>query len=161
MANAPENMPPDFESALEYLMGVSTPTVNDFKLMAYVEAGGEAFYRGLAAAAPKAEIAELFNKNGSEERAHAHRCKRVVEKLSGESFEVPANEDNPYYVMPEGIEVNAELIEGLIEGENGGDLLYQGWAKTVNDDECAQWLSQNGKEEIRHADRCKEAMSLL
>ena len=161
MANAPENMPPDFESALEYLMGVTAPNTNDFKIMAYVEAGGEAFYRGLAEAAPNAEVAELFNKNASEERAHAHRCKRVVEKLSGEAFDVPPNEDNPYYVMPQGVEVNNELLESLIEAEHGGDVLYQGWAENVGDDECARWLSQNGQEEIRHADRCKQAMALL
>ena len=45
MANEPANMPPDFESALGYIMGVTSPSVDDLKLMAYIEAGGEA--RGL------------------------------------------------------------------------------------------------------------------
>lgn len=161
MANQPANLPPDFESALEYLMGVTQPTVDDFKLMAYVEAGGEAFYAGLAKAAPKPEIAELLMRNGREERAHAHRCKRVVEKLSGESFDVPGPDDNPYYVMPEGVTIDAELLNGLVEGEDAGDRLYQGWAAAMDDAECADWLSQNGREEIRHGERCREALALL
>ena len=161
MSNEPQNMPADFESALGYLMGVTEPTINDLKLMAYVEAGGEAFYIGLVNASPKQEIADLLAKNGREERAHAHRCKRVIEKLSGESFTVPEPADNPYYVIPEGIAVDAEMLNGLIEGELGGDALYQGWAATMQDSECADLLSQNGKEEIRHGDRCKQALALL
>ena len=161
MSNEPQNMPADFESALGYLMGVTEPTINDLKLMAYVEAGGEAFYIGLVNASPKQEIADLLAKNGREERAHAHRCKRVIEKLSGESFTVPEPADNPYYVIPEGIAVDAEMLNGLIEGEIGGNALYQGWAATMQDSECADLLSQNGKEEIRHGDRCKQALALL
>lgn len=161
MSNEPQNMPADFESALGYLMGVTKPTINDFKLMAYVEAGGEAFYIGLANASPTPEIAELLTKNGREERAHAHRVKRVIEKLSGDSFEVPTPENNPYYVIPEGLSVDAAMLNDLIEGELGGDALYQGWAATMDDSECAELLSQNGKEEIRHGDRCKQALALL
>ncbi|MGR8920576.1 MAG: ferritin family protein [Gammaproteobacteria bacterium] len=161
MANEPVNMPPDFESALGYIMGVTEPTVDDFKLMAYIEAGGEAFYQGLANAAPSPEIAELLMQNGREERAHAHRCKRVVEKLSGEPFEVPAPDDNPYYVVPEGLTVDAEMLNGLVEGEDAGDVLYQGWAAGMDDAECAKLLRQNGKEEIRHGERCKQALALL
>lgn len=161
MANQPDNMPPDFESALGYIMTVTKPTVDDLKLMAYIEAGGEAFYLGLANAASKPEIAELLTKNGREERAHAHRCKRVIEKLSGEAFTVPAPEDNPYYVIPEGLVVDAEMLNGLVEGENGGDTLYQGWAAGMDDAECADLLSRNGKEELTHGERCKQALSML
>jgi rubrerythrin len=161
MANQPAHMPPDFESALGYLMGVTAPTVEDFKLMAYVEAGGEAFYLGVAKAAPSVEIGELLNKNGREERAHAHRLKRVIEKLTGEGFEVPGPADNPYYVIPEGLVVDAELLNGLIEGETGGDALYQGWAATLDDAECADLLRQNGKEEGHHGERAREAIGML
>ena len=161
MANEPANMPPDFESALGYIMGVTAPSVDDLKLMAYIEAGGEAFYIGLANAAPSEAIAELLRQNGREERAHAHRVKRVIEKLSGESFTVPEPDDNPYYVIPEGLSVDAEMLNGLVEGENGGDVLYQGWAAGMDDAECAKLLSQNGKEEIRHGERCQEALALL
>jgi len=142
-------------------MGVTAPTVDDFKLMAYIEAGGEAFYIGLANAAPSSEIAELLNKNGREERAHAHRVKRVIEKLSGESFTVPEPDDNPYYVIPEGLTVDAEMLNGLVEAEIGGDALYQGWAGKMDDAECADLLSQNGKEETSHSDRCKQALTLI
>lgn len=161
MANKPENMPPDFESALGYIMGVTKPTIDDLKLMAYIEAGGEAFYLGLVEAAPNKEVAELLGKNGREERAHAHRVKRVIEKLSGESFTVPEPADNPYYVIPEGMAVDAEMLNGLIEGENGGDALYQGWAAGMDDAECADLLSQNGKEEVRHGERCQQALALI
>ncbi len=161
MGNRPQNMPLDFATALEYIMGVTAPSVDDLKLMAYVEAGGEAFYQGVANGAPNAEIAELLNKNGREERAHAHRCKRVIEKLSGESFEVPVPAENPYYVVPEGMTVDAEMLNGLIEAEIGGDALYQGWAATMDDSECADLLAQNGKEEIHHSERCREALGLL
>lgn len=161
MSNEPQNLPADFDSALAYLAGVTKPTINDFKIMAYVEAGGEAFYIGLANASPAQEVADLLMKNGREERAHAHRLKRVVEKLSGESFDVPKPEDNPYYVIPEGLAVDAEMLNGLIEAEVGGDALYQGWAAGMDDSECADLLSQNGKEEIRHGERCKQALALL
>ncbi len=161
MSNKPANMPADFESALGYLMSVSTPTVDDFKLMAYVEAGGEAFYAGLANGAPNPQIADLLNANGREERAHAHRVRRVVEKLLGESFDVPEPADNPYYVKPEGVPIDEDFLKFIIEAENGGDALYQGWANSVDDEECAELLRQNGKEEVAHGERAKEMMALL
>ena len=97
MASQPENMPADFEAAFQYLGGVSAPSVNDFKLMAYVETGGEAFYAGIANGTSNQKIKDLLNKNGREERAHAHRG----------------------------------------------------------------WLRQNGKEEINHSERVKEALGYL
>ncbi len=161
MSNQPANMPPDFQSALGYIMGVTAPTVDDFKLMAFVEAGGEAFYAGLASAAPNEQIRDLLNKNGREERAHAHRMKRVVEKLSGETFEVPAPADNPYFVEPEGMSVDEDLLKFLMEAKNGGEALYEGWAKSVDDAECADLLRQNGREEVQHGERAREAIGLL
>jgi rubrerythrin len=161
MTDRPANMPPDFESALGYIMGVSAPTIDDFKLMVYVEAGGEAFYAGLANAAPNQGIKDLLNQNGREERAHAHRVKRVIEKLSGEKFDVPEPADNPYYVEPEGMTVDEDMLKFLIEAEIGGEALYEGWASGVGDAECADLLRQNGKEEIRHGERAREAIGLL
>lgn len=161
MADRPENFPPDFESALNYIMGVTKPTIDDFKLMVYVEAGGEAFYAGLANAAPNEEIKVLLNKNGREERAHAHRVKRVIEKLSGESFDVPEPSDNPYFVEPEGLAVDRDMLTFLVDAEIAGDTLYAGWANCVDDEECAGLLRQNGKEETQHSERAKKAMALL
>lgn len=161
MTNRPANMPPDFDSALGYIMGVTAPTIDDFKLMVYVEAGGEAFYAGLADAAPNQQIKDLLSENGREERAHAHRVKRVVEKLSGESFAVPEPADNPYYVVPEGMTVDEDMLKFLIDAEIGGEALYEGWASGVDDAECAELLRQNGKEEIRHGERAREAIGLL
>ena len=161
MTQRPANMPADFESAVEYIMGVKQPTLDDFKLMVYIEAGGEAFYNGLADAAPNAEIKTLLAKNGREERAHAHRVKRVIEKLSGEAFDVPEAADNPYYAVPEGVVVDRDMLTFLIDAENCGDDLYATWADCVDDDECASLLRQNGKEEVRHGERAKEALALL
>ena len=161
MSNQPAHMPPDFESALGYLMGVRKPSIDDLKLMAYLEAGGEAFYLGLAESAPSAEIKELFVKTGREERAHAHRCKRVIEKLTGESFTVPAPADNPYYVIPEGLVCDEAMINGLIEGEEGGGALYEGWANGIGDADCADLLRQNGQEEISHSERARKALTLI
>ena len=161
MSARPENLPDSFEAALDYIMAVENPTIDDMKLMVFIEAGGEAFYAGLANGAPNEEVASLLNKNGREERAHAHRVKRVIEKLSGESFDVPEPAQNPYFVEPEGIPVDAELLNSLIAGEECGDDMYAKWAKSMSDEECAGLFSQNGKEEIRHANRVKEALALL
>ncbi|MFT4581641.1 MAG: rubrerythrin [Gammaproteobacteria bacterium] len=161
MPSQPENMPADFEAAFQYLSGVSAPTINDFKLMAYVETGGEAFYAGIANGAPNQQIKDLLNKNGREERAHAHRLKKVIEKLSGDTFTVPSPAENPYYIQPEGIVVDKDFLTFLIEAEVSGDNLYETWASSVSDEECAGWLRQNGKEEINHSERAKEAMGYL
>lgn len=161
MSSKPDNMPADFESALGYLMAVTAPTVDDFKLMAWVEAGGEAFYAGLADGAPSPKIADLLNKNGREERAHAYRLKTVIEKLSGDSFDVPGPDENPYFVKPEGVAIDKDFLNFIIKAEVGGDALYQGWADTIDDDECAGLLRQNGKEETQHSERAKEMMALL
>jgi rubrerythrin len=161
MFDRPENMPADFETALNYLMAVTAPTINDFKLMTFVETGGEAFYAGLAKGAPNEKIKDLLNQNGREERAHAHRLKRVIEKMTGDSFAVPAPADNPYYVEPQGILVDKDFLNYLIEAENTGDSVYEIWASAVDDEECAAWLRQNGKEEVRHGERAKEAIGYL
>ncbi|MFT4560279.1 MAG: rubrerythrin [Gammaproteobacteria bacterium] len=161
MASQPENMPADFEAAFQYLGGVSAPSVNDFKLMAYVETGGEAFYAGIANGTSNQKIKDLLNKNGREERAHAHRLKKVIEKLSGDTFTVPSPAENPYYVQPEGIVVDKDFLNFLIEAEVSGDNLYETWASSVSDEECAGWLRQNGKEEINHSERVKEALGYL
>jgi rubrerythrin len=161
MSNKPDNMPADFESALGYIMSVTAPTIDDFKLMAWVELGGEAFYEGIANGCPNQDMKDLMNRTGREERAHAHRLKRVIEKLSGEAFEVPGADENPYHVVPEGIVVDADFLNFLMDAEYGGDGLYQGWAKTVEDTECADLLLQNGKEETNHGNRAKEMLALL
>ena len=161
MADRPDNMPADFETALNYIMAVKTPTIDDFKLMAFVETGGEAFYAGLANAAPNEQIKDLLNKNGREERAHAHRLKKVIEKLTGNSFTLPTPAENPYYVEPQGISVDKDFLNYLVDAEQAGDTLYEDWANSVDDTQCAGWLRQNGKEEIQHAERAKEAIGYL
>ncbi len=161
MSTLPANAPDSFESALERLGRVSEPGLDDFKLMVYLEAGGQGFYAGLAEGAPSDAIKALFEKTGREELAHAHRVSRVIEKLSGETFGVPEPADNPYYAPPVGIAITAELLATIAEGEFGGEALYEGWAASVDDDEAAKLLRQNGKEERMHGERAKEIIGML
>lgn len=161
MSTLPADMPDTFESALEHLASVAVPTMDDFKLMVYLEAGGQGFYAGLAEGAPNDDIKALFEKSGREELAHAHRVSRVIEKLSGETFGVPEPADNPYYAPPQGLAVTAELLATIAQGEFGGETLYEGWAASVDDEEAAKLLRQNGKEERMHGERAEEIIGLL
>lgn len=161
MSTLPANAPDSFESALERLASVATPDLDDFKLMVYLEAGGQGFYAGLADSAPSDAIKELLEKSGREELAHAHRVSRVIEKLSGEAFGVPEPADNPYHAPPQGLAITADLLKTIAEGEYGGEALYEGWAASLDDDEAAKLLRQNGKEERMHGERAEEIIGLL
>ncbi len=161
MSTLPANAPDSFESALEYLGSITTPSLDDFKLMVYLEAGGQSFYAGLADSAPNDAIKALFEKSGREELAHAHRVSQVIEKLTGETFGVPEPTDNPFYDPPQGLAITSELLETIAEGEFGGEALYEGWAASVDDDEAAKLLRQNGKEERMHGERAKEIIGML
>lgn len=161
MSTLPANAPDTFEAALERLGSITTPSVDDFKLMVYLEAGGQGFYAGLADSAPSDVIKEFLEKSGREELAHAHRVSRVIEKLSGAPFAVPEPADNPYYAPPQGLEITVDLLKTIAEGEYGGEALYEGWAASVDDEEAAKLLRQNGKEERMHGERAEEIIGLL
>lgn len=161
MNKMPENMPADAEAAFAHFATVTTPSIDDFKLMVLLEASGLGLYAGLANAAPNDEIKDLLNRSGREELAHAHRVRRVIEKLSGEVFEVPEPADNPYYAEPDGSMLNAEFLEMLAQGEFGGEQMYEGWAAGVDDQEAAELLRQNGKEERMHGERARQIVGML
>ncbi len=154
-------MPQTPEAASAHLFSVTNPTLADLKLMVMLEAAGQGFYDGLAAAAPSDAVKELLARNGQEELAHAHRVSRVIGLVHGEEFAVPAPAENPFYLVPQGLALNAGLLGMIIHGEDSGEALYENWAKSLDNDEAARLLRQNGKEETRHAERARQAMALL
>ena len=156
-----ENLPATAEEAFMKIGSTATPTVDDFKLMIYLEASGQGYYGALAEAAPTDEIRELLNSNGREEMAHATRLQRVIKKMTGEDFAIPEPADNPYYDPPANVELTREMLETIAQGEFGGDALYGAWADSLDDEECAKWLRQNGKEETRHGERAMKVADLL
>ena len=161
MTNMPKNMPADGDAAFAYIGSVETPAIDDFKLMMFLEASGQGFYQALAEAAPNDEARDLLARSGREEMAHAHRLQKVIEILSGEHFPVPEPQDNPYFAVPEGIEITKELLETIAVGEFGGKDLYDGWAATLDNDEAARLLRQNGKEEHIHGERAQQVQALI
>jgi hypothetical protein len=64
-------------------------------------------------------------------------------------------------MMPEGLVLSKEMLDGITQGEIGGEALYEGWAAGIGNDEAARLLRQNGKEERGHGDRAQEAKKLL
>lgn len=161
MSGLPEHLPKTQEEAFAHLGKTPVPTVDEFKLMVYLEASGQGFYSALAEVAPNAEIKELLEANGREEMAHATRLVRVIKTMTGEDFAIPAPGENPYYSKPEGVAVTAELLGTIAEGEYGGEALYDAWASTLDDEASAKLLRQNGVEETRHGDRATQAIELL
>ena len=161
MVELSNDMPKTATEASAYIFSVKQPTLTDFKVMVLLEAAGQGFYEGLAAAAPNEAIRALLAKSGQEEMGHAHRVSRVIKQVFAQDFPVPEPADNPYYIRPEGLVVSAEMLNGITQGEIGGEALYEGWANGIGDAEAARLLRQNGKEEGRHGERAQEAIALL
>ena len=57
--------------------------------------------------------------------------------------------------------VTTELLRGLIQGELGGDKLYQTYAANEPNEEVRALLLQNGREESRHGERVEQVIALL
>jgi rubrerythrin len=161
MGDFPKDLPPDFDAAFAHLASVEKPSIDDFKIMIYLEASGKAGYGGLAQSAPNDEVRSLFEQNGAEEMGHAHRVRRVIQLLSGEDFQIPSDDENPYVTPPQPMKVTKELCAGIAEGEFGGEGLYEAWAKTVDNETAAELLRLNGKEERIHGERAQKAATLL
>ncbi len=160
MSQLPASAPEKSGDAFAHINAVVSPTIDDLKMMVFLEASGLAGYYEIAESAPNDEIRQLLQANGREELAHAHRCSKVIKILSGEDFDPPKDEDNRY-VAPSGRTVDRELLDFLVMAETGGNMLYQTWADNIGNEAAAELLRQNGKEEIQHGDRARRAAELL
>lgn len=161
MSLLPAGMPQTSEAAFAYIGTIDRPSVDDLKLMVCLEASGLSFYKALAAGAPSKAIGDLLAANGREEMAHARRLQKAIEILSGETFDIPAPDANPYDTAPATLPVDEALLDNMAKGEFGGELMYEGWAAKIGNDEVAKLLRQNGKEERRHGERAQQAKALL
>ncbi len=161
MSNLPADLPADFSAAFAKLNALSKLEVEDMKLMILLETAGEPLYAGLADGVDPEEAKMLLRQNGREEKAHAHRLKQAIEILTGEPYEIPSLDENPYAKPPAMGEVTAEMLRGLIQAEFGGDSLYQGYADNEENAEVVELLRQNGREETRHGKRVEQVIELL
>ncbi len=161
MSNVPADLPPDFRAALAKLSALPTMGVEDMKLMILLETAGEPLYNALAAGIEPIEAQALLRQNGREETAHAERLKQAIEILTGQPYEIPSLDENPYGKPPALGEVTPALLEALVEAEVGGDALYQGYADHEDNEKVAKLLRQNGREEKRHSKRVKQVIKLL
>jgi rubrerythrin len=160
MSQLPASAPEKVGDAFAHINAVVSPTLDDLKMMVFLEASGLAAYYDLAKSAPNDEVRGLLEANGREEMAHAHRVAKVIKILSGEDFPPPAAEDNRY-VSPLGRPLDRDLLNYLVTAEDNGNTLYQAWAENIGNAEAAELLRQNGKEELRHGERAKQAAQLM
>jgi rubrerythrin len=160
MSQLPANAPEKAAEAFAHINAVVSPTIDDLKLMVFLEASGLAAYYDLARSAPNDEVRSLLEANGREELAHAHRVAKVIKILFGEDFPPPSAEDNRY-VGPIGRPLDRDLLNYLVTAEDNGEVLYNTWAGNIGNAEAAELLRQNGKEELRHGERAKQAAQLL
>ena len=158
--NLPKFMPKSSGEAFKHINAVTAPTIDDLKLMVYLEASGEVGYGDLADSAPNSAVAKLLNANGREEVAHAHRVAKAIRVIYGEVFVVPTVADNPY-AKKSGRRVDRAILEGLVKAENFGKTLYDTWADNTENPEAAALFRQNGIEEAKHGARAEEAIALL
>jgi rubrerythrin len=156
----PKYLPESAGEAFKHINAVTVPTIDDLKLMVYLEASGQVAYGEMADSAPNDAVAKLLNANGREEVAHAHRVAKAIRAISGEDFQVPAPADNPY-ARPSGRKVDRAILEYLVNAENFGKTLYDTWADNTANDEAASLFRQNGIEEARHGARAQKAIGLM
>jgi rubrerythrin len=156
----PKFLPEKAGDAFRHINAVTAPTIDDLKLMVYLEASGQVGYGDLADGAPNEAVAKLLNANGREEVAHAHRVAQAIHAIYGEAFMVPTPAENPYAKKP-GLKVDRAILEGLVKAENFGKTLYDSWADNTANAEAAALFRQNGVEEAKHGARAQEAIGLL
>jgi hypothetical protein len=162
MTALPPGYPHQAFEAFDFLKTRQTLSVDDLKVLAMIECYGEVFYQLLARGVADPEARALLARNGQEERGHAHRMIKAIRLKSGEAFELPTNEDNPFMALaPSEVPANAELLSLLEQGEIDGDLVYQKWADAEPNPEIAQLYRLNGKEETRHCERVMEVKKRL
>ncbi len=162
MVTLPDGYPADAFEAFAFLKTRKRLDIEDLKVLAMIECYGEAFYQIIAAGVGHAEARALLERNGAEERGHAHRVLKAIRLLGGEPFELPAAADNPFMALaPAEVPADAELFALLEQGELDGDLAYQAWADAEPNAEVAELYRLNGREETRHSERVVTARGLL
>lgn len=57
--------------------------------------------------------------------------------------------------------LDLETAELLIRVENSGDVLYNALADRLGNEEAAELLRRNGREETKHAERIQQAIDIL
>ncbi|HEY3700262.1 MAG TPA: ferritin-like domain-containing protein [Spongiibacteraceae bacterium] len=162
MSILPAGYPSNQPEALQLLATRQHLSIDDMKVLAMIEAAGEALYLGLADVVDNAEAKALLARNGHEERGHAHRLLKALALLGVDTFTLPADAQNPF-ITP--IRVNGKLsvkfLEIIEKGEIEGDLQYQAWADAEPNAEVAKLYRQNGGEETRHSERVTRVKQLL
>jgi rubrerythrin len=150
----------DFATAAASLAGLDALDVEGLKLMYRVETAGEEFYERLAAGIDNAEVAELFRRNGKEEKGHARRIGRMLELKLGQPYAPTGHDAEPMAVaVPDPLPL--EMLPYIVQGEIAGDAGYQRWADNEPDPEVAKLLRLNGREETIHSKRVEQALALL
>lgn len=160
MSKLPEGAPASIMEAFGRLNAVTKPTLDDLKIMVFLEASGQASYTELAQSTQNAEVRALLEANAREELGHAHRVSKALKILTGEAFEPPAAADNPYATSM-GLTLSPDLLTMLVHGEDNGAKLYELWAENIGDPAVAELFRQNGKEEALHGQRAAKAAALL
>jgi rubrerythrin len=150
----------DFNALAASLGAIERLGLAELRLMFRLENAGETFYNRLAERLANAAAADLLRKNAREERGHAERLRRAIERKLGGAWTPEPTDLAPLAIaLPE--RVTGELLQGIVQGELQGDAGYQRWADAEPDPEIQRLLRQNGREETVHAQRVKEALTLL
>jgi rubrerythrin len=150
----------DFAVVAASLGSIERLGVTEMRLMFRLENAGEAFYNLLADRLGNAAAAELLRKNAREERGHAERLRRAIERKLGGAWTPGAADLAPFAIALPSL-IDAQLLAGIVQGELQGDAGYQRWADAEPDAEVQKLLRQNGREETVHAGRVKQAIALL
>ena len=163
MYELPQGAPTTLMGAFEHIAKLDSPTIDDLKVMVMIEAAGLKLYEDLAAGTDRDDVHAILLHNGREELAHAHRVSKVIGKLTGSPFPVPAPEENPYLAGPQSDPktVTRDMLLSLAQAESDGDQLYERWASNCDNAEAAALLRQNGREELEHGERLTRAAELL
>jgi rubrerythrin len=163
MMSIPDGYPADSNGAFGVLRSRAKLGPDDLKVLAMIEAAGEAFYFRVAECVQDPRAKELLRQNGREERGHAYRLAKILRLQTGEEWSVPSAEENPFLTSaPAALPaITPEFIASLEQGEADGDRLYQVWADGEANPEIAKLLRLNGREESRHGDRDAEVIRYL
>lgn len=158
----PAGAPPSMGEAFAHINSLTSPTVDDLKVMVLIEAAGLDLYRGIAAGSDNQAVVALLEHNGREELAHSHRVSKAILAITGEAFPPPEASDNPYLGGPMmSVPLTPEGLRGLAQSEYAGEALYESWAANSSNEEAARLFRLNGKEEAEHGERLLAAAALL